>query len=195
MKKTDRNFAEAFSGVLLFLGKYFMIPIITIIIIGWIYIFSNSEKVPKNYPLPISSASYDSVFSPQIDLAQVFLSKIRDQWNLPSISISIGYKGELIWSEAIGYSDLEVLKPASLETTYRIGSISKSLTAVSLVKLIQEKNLSIDDTIQVLTPTLLSDKQPITIKQIASHTSGFRHYNYNPSYFYKELIKKNSIQA
>ncbi len=195
MKKNERNFENALKKTLLFLGKYFMIPMITLITIGWIYIFSNSEKVSQNFPYPISSSIYDSALSPQINLAQVLLYGVRDQWNLPSISISVGYKGELIWSEAVGYSDLKAHKPVSLETTYRIGSISKSLTAVSLMRLIQEKNISIDDTVQLLTPALLSDKQPITIKQIASHTSGFRHYNYGPSYFYKELIERKQYSS
>ena len=69
--------------------------------------------------------------------------------------------GEVVWSEAVGLADLEAERPATPETQYRIGSITKTFTAAAVFQLRDEGLLDLDDPVgkhveelSVRTPTI-----------------------------------------
>lgn len=61
-------------------------------------------------------------------------------------SIAISKNGELIYSNTIGFADIETSKKANNLTKYRIGSISKIFTASLILKSIEENKLSLNQT-------------------------------------------------
>lgn len=119
----------------------------------------------------------DSIWIAPIKEAQNLLIDWQKELNAPSLSLAIGYQGEVLWSEAVGYANLEQQTLADEETIYRIGSISKSVTSVALATLFDKQLLNPDDQMN----TLLTDdyelsNRAMSIKQLASHTAGIRHY-------------------
>jgi serine beta-lactamase-like protein LACTB, mitochondrial len=48
---------------------------------------------------------------------------------VPGLSVAVGQDGKIIWSEGFGFADLEAKKPVTPQTLFRIGSVSKPLTA------------------------------------------------------------------
>src|SRR5256885_773331 len=49
--------------------------------------------------------------------------------NIPGFALAVAVDGKLVWSEAFGYADLDAKRPATTATQFRIGSVSKPLTA------------------------------------------------------------------
>jgi CubicO group peptidase (beta-lactamase class C family) len=94
-----------------------------------------------------------------------------------SISFVIVKGNEVLKSEAYGFSDRDNKIKADTNTIFRIGSITKSFTGFLLLKLSQDGILSLEDPVEKYLPEIKSLKNysempPITLKQLASHTSG-----------------------
>ena len=98
--------------------------------------------------------------------------------NIPGLSVTIINKeGKIKYSEGFGYSDLENNKKIiPSNSIFRIGSFSKTLTGTLLMKLYQNKQIEIDSSVGHYINNLPIDKNHITLRQIAGHKSGIRHY-------------------
>ncbi len=94
----------------------------------------------------------------------------------PGIAIAVAVDGETVWSEGFGYADLEHRVPMLPSVKFRVGSISKSMTAAAVAKLVQEGRLDVDLPIQHYVPSFPEKAHPITTRQLGGHLGGIRHY-------------------
>jgi len=99
--------------------------------------------------------------------------------NASGVSVSIGLKNKIIWSEGFGYSDLEqrvIVTPS--KSLFRIGSISKPITSIAIGLLYERGLLDINKPVQHYVPSFpIKKKGEITTRLLASHMAGVRHYN------------------
>jgi CubicO group peptidase (beta-lactamase class C family) len=105
-----------------------------------------------------------------------FATALRDRLGLPSLAIAVSVDGGTVASVAIGWADVESRDPATTATRYRIGSISKLLTATTALRLQQAGAFDLDSPIGRYLRGLPADKAPVTSRQLAGHLGGFRHY-------------------
>lgn len=96
--------------------------------------------------------------------------------NTPALSASIGINNTLIWSNTIGYADIDNQILADSLTKFRIGSTSKALTSIGLGVLIQRKKLKPQSLVKDFVPYASNKLSELTLQQVASHTSGIRNY-------------------
>ena len=90
-------------------------------------------------------------------------------------SVVVQKDGQTIYHTTIGYADIENNIPATSETFYRIGSITKTFTAVLVLKAAAEGRLSLDDTLEKYFPDAgIPNADLITIDQLLRHRSGLR---------------------
>ena len=108
------------------------------------------------------------------DSAVVLLGNVARELSLPSLSVAVGVEGQVVWEGAFGFANVGARTPASLETTYRIGSVSKSLTALSLLRLVDEGVLTLDEEVGPRVPDYPSKRWPITVRQLASQLHYYR---------------------
>lgn len=76
-------------------------------------------------------------------------------------------------------ASVEPLKKATVNTQYRIGSVSKPLTAVALMRMVEEQMADIDAPLQQYLPHYPRYEEDITMRQLASHMGGVRHYHFD----------------
>ena len=134
------------------------------------------DDMPINTAKKKNIANKDSIWIAPIANAQDLLIDSQKKLNAPSLSVAVGHEGKVLWSEAVGYADITNKTLADEQTIYRIGSISKSVTSVALAKLFDEKRLKPDDQLNTILPDYDLNNSAISIKQLASHTAGIRHY-------------------
>jgi D-alanyl-D-alanine carboxypeptidase len=85
---------------------------------------------------------------------------------------------QLIWSKSYGYADMEKKIPPDADTVYRIGSITKMFTALMLEQLADGGKVRLSDPVEKHFPEIklvkgrFPDAPPITLVQLATHTSG-----------------------
>lgn len=99
-------------------------------------------------------------------------------YNIPSVSIAVIDKGKIAWVKSYGYADVAHQREANPETMYQVASISKSVNALGVMRLIQAGTLSLSTDIRTYLRTWsfpdnkFSTGKTITLKQLLSHTAG-----------------------
>jgi serine beta-lactamase-like protein LACTB len=104
------------------------------------------------------------------------VSKFMSTTNAPGISAAIVEDGELAWSEGFGLADLENSVPATSRTLYRLGSVSKPLTATAAMQLWERGKIDLDAPVQKYCPAFPVKEWPITTRELLGHLGGIRHY-------------------
>ena len=99
------------------------------------------------------------------------LRERQSELRLPSVSAAAAVRGEVIWTEAVGLADADGALPTP-ETQYRIGSITKTFTAASILALRDEGKLRLDDPLAAHVPE--AEASPLTLRRMLAHSSGLQ---------------------
>lgn len=97
---------------------------------------------------------------------------------LPGFVLGVVIDDELAYARGFGVADLQTRTPATPDTVYRIGSITKTFTSLAVVKLRDAGKLALDDPAARFVPELAAiryptrDSPPFTLRHILTHTSG-----------------------
>jgi CubicO group peptidase (beta-lactamase class C family) len=95
---------------------------------------------------------------------------------VPGLALAVAVDGKIVWSEAFGYADVEGKRQATPETQFRIGSVSKPLTADAVAQLYEAGKLDLDAPVQRYVPSFPDKGAPITTRLLGGHLAGIRHY-------------------
>ncbi|MCL2726771.1 MAG: beta-lactamase family protein [Bacteroidales bacterium] len=90
-------------------------------------------------------------------------------------SVAIAQGDRLVYSKSVGFSDVEQGMKASENSKYRIGSITKTFTAVLTLQAVEEGKLSLSETIDKFFPTI-GNADKITIEHLLRHRSGLHNH-------------------
>ena len=98
---------------------------------------------------------------------------------VPGIGVAVVLDAELAWSAGFGMADLENFAPATSSTLFRLGSISKPITATAILQLWERGKLDLDAPVQKYCPAFPRKEWPITSRELLGHLGGIRHYNHD----------------
>ncbi|MBX3364621.1 MAG: beta-lactamase family protein [Phycisphaeraceae bacterium] len=126
-------------------------------------------------------------------IADAAMEHLRVQGRMPGLQAAVAVGGEVVWAYFADAAELH--DPQDTPTSYRIASISKSLTGMVLAMLAAEGVLSLDAPIGELCDELPEHVRAITPRQLASHTSGIRHYRGSESRLNHRFVDLNSALA
>ncbi|XP_069109639.1 serine beta-lactamase-like protein LACTB, mitochondrial [Argopecten irradians] len=117
-----------------------------------------------------------------INKSRDLATRIKDETGSPGLAISVSVDGKEIWSEGLGYADVENRVPCSADTVLRIASISKSISMVAVAKQLEAGTLDLDKPVQHYVPNFPEKKVDgkkvtITTRHLVSHLGGIRHYH------------------
>ena len=103
------------------------------------------------------------------------IARTLSAFGAPSVSVAVVQDGQLAYARAFGSSNIERNQPATNQTRYAVGSISKQFTAAALLLAQEQGKLSIDDPVAKYFPHLTRARE-VTIRELLSHTSGYEDY-------------------
>ena len=106
------------------------------------------------------------------DQADDYIRARMDEFHVPGLSIAILKDGKIVKAAGYGLEDVDRRIAAAPETVYKIGSVSKQFIAAGIMLLAKEGRLAIDDPLRKHLDEAPSSWQPITIRQLLTHTSG-----------------------
>jgi len=113
---------------------------------------------------------------PQVE--QLF-REFMEQRRIPGLAFGIVIDGELAYANGFGVQNVTTQRPVTPDSAFRIASMTKSFTAMSIVKLRDEGKLRLDDPAADYVPELASlpyptrDSAPITVRQLLTMSVGF----------------------
>lgn len=135
---------------------------------------------------------FHSALGAELDAAKLAAIRPRmqqfvDQGEVAGAVTLVGRHDRIVSLEAVGFQDLEAKRPMRTDSIFRIASMTKPITAIGIMILVDEGKLAIDDTVEKYLPefrgqqlavktnntvTLKSPSRPITLKDLLTHTSG-----------------------
>lgn len=98
---------------------------------------------------------------------------------IPGLAVAVAKDGAICWSAAFGLADLENAVPVERDTIFRFASISKPITAVAVMQLVERGAIDLDAPIQRYVPSFPEKKWPVTPRLLLGHLGGVRHYQGN----------------
>ncbi|MGQ0646010.1 MAG: serine hydrolase domain-containing protein, partial [Gemmatimonadaceae bacterium] len=135
----------------------------------------NSRAPAAKFTDPDRMAKLSSAF-PKIDSV---MRAFAQRSNVPGIAYGIVVDGRVVHMGMAGYRDLSTRAPVESATVFRIASMTKSFTAMSILQLRDAGKLSLEDPVERYIPELRSLRYPttdsprITIRHLLSHSEGF----------------------
>jgi len=130
------------------------------------------------------------------DTLNLKLSRFVENSDLKGVGVAIVMKDTILFKGGFGYSDIENKTLYTTKTIQNIGSISKTFIAFALMNLVENHKINLDDpinnylTFKVVNPNY--PNIPITIRQLATHTSsltdGRKDMTIEKTYLFKESI-------
>ena len=97
------------------------------------------------------------------------------QKKLPAFSIALVDDQTTVWSDGFGFQDAEGTIPATADTVYRVGSVSKLFTDIAVMQLVDQGDLDLDQPVTNYLSTFAPENTsgvPITLRQLMSHQAG-----------------------
>lgn len=130
--------------------------------------------------------------NPQTAVENAITSKMKS-YHVPSVSIAVIKNGTILWAKAFGMADEAENRMADPNTLYQVASMSKSVNAFGIMRLVQSRRISLDTDIRQLLRSWkfpdndLSKNNPITISSLLSHTAGLSVHGFR-GYLHSESI-------
>lgn len=126
-------------------------------------------------------------FSEKIDQKlQDSIQELIDDYKIPGAVVGVWIPGKGEWMGAFGYADKETKEKMTLDDHFRIGSITKTFVITGLLQLVDKGKVSLDDPISKYVKNVPNGDK-ITLRQLASMTSGL------PSYTFNEKFRKEAF--
>ena len=147
----------------------------------------------------LSSATFSSVDPKKID---DFINAKMKGAEIPGISIAIVQRGNILYTNCYGLANLEHAVPVTPESPFKIASLTKPITAIATMQLVEKDMIDLDQHIGYYLDNLPEEWEAITVRQLLSHTSGLADYFQAPDWSWRnswrldlthdEFIKMNA---
>ncbi len=107
-------------------------------------------------------------------LQELVQHEIREK-QLPAFSIALVDDQHIVWAQGFGFADPDNKTPATANTVYRVGSVSKLYTAIGIMQQVERGHLNLDAPVSEYLPNFHPANpfdKPITLRQLMSHRAG-----------------------
>jgi serine beta-lactamase-like protein LACTB, mitochondrial len=143
-----------------------------------VVLLARTTGAPSPSALQLASGEASSNLSAaSIEKIQAAISDAMSRGHIPGLSAAIVADRQLRWSNGWGVADLENAVPAKATTVYRLGSISKPITATAVMQLVEQGRLDLDAPVQRYCRAFPAKPWPVTSRELLGHLGGIRHYN------------------
>ena len=132
----------------------------------------------ENAPSAVSTGKAD----PRLAGFDRMIDRFMEQHHVPGVALAVTDRSRLVYARGYGYADIARKQPVTPTSLFRVASISKPITAVAVLQLIERKQLSLDDKVfDILPPALPAEKDvsqdkrlsAITIRHLLQHRGGW----------------------
>jgi D-alanyl-D-alanine carboxypeptidase len=116
------------------------------------------------------------------DSIDSIVKSAMEKRHIPGISVAVMKEGRPVYVHGYGLANVELTVPATPATVYEIGSITKQFTATTVMMLVEEGKIALDDSINKYLDGLPEAWNSVTIRHLLTHTSGIKSYTNLPSF-------------
>lgn len=174
------------NGVSLNFINRLWIKILVVLIISFVVISASKLYTTKGIEKHASLEKFTDYLDERIPA-------LMKHYDIPGVNIALIKKGKPVWSKAYGYADLEEGRKMTTDTYCRVESISKSVTAWGVMKLVEQGKIDLDKPVKQYIknwefPKSEFPEEKVTVRQLLSHSAGMPLGNIFERYSPKEEI-------
>ena len=154
------------------------------------FAFRHLNRSSNSMQRNLSLAVLITIFLSGVILAQSKVQKIDallkqyNEYGQFNGATLVAERGKVIYKKGFGFANFEWKIPVAPDTKFRIGSVTKSFTAILILQLVEQGKLKLDDKIGLfLTDFSKLPFEQITVNHLLVHTSGLPDYNNAPNFF------------
>ena len=128
---------------------------------------AQAASAPASVPAPALAArlaDFDGWVAQRMDKARI-----------PGVTVGFS-QGDVEWVKGYGYADLENRVPATARSSYRLASVTKPMTAVAILQLVEQGKIDLDAPVQTYVPYFPVKPFPVTVRQLLGHLGGIYAY-------------------
>lgn len=131
---------------------------------------------------------------PEMTAADNLIKNFMQTYSIPGLTIALAKDGKIVYMRGFGYEDIAKTIPVQPNNLFRIASCSKQVTAIAIMKLMQDGKLTMSSKVfgpsgilehaPIISTATITDTRiyDITVKQLLEHTEGWdRNVNCNPN--------------
>lgn len=163
---------RAENNILLFLG---VLATGACLLVAWVWVTIAPRLNPNSLPSRVL-ASPSAAYSDAVEEGRVLARSLIAEENLAGLSVAVAVDGEIVWAEGFGWEDLENRAPVTPATRFRIGSVTKTITAAAAGLLHERGRLDLDALVQHYRPSFPEKTWPISTRELMGHVAGVRHH-------------------
>ncbi len=136
---------------------------------------------------------------PALALFDALMESFVREHAVPGAALAVARKGKLVYARGFGWSDPEARTPVAPDALFRIASVSKPLTAVAVLRLVDQGRLRLEDRVFDLLQVPLTTEErarvdprlrTVTVEQLLQHRGGFdREISFDPMFRPLEIAK------
>jgi serine beta-lactamase-like protein LACTB, mitochondrial len=112
----------------------------------------------------------------EINSVRGLVPRMKRAFAAPGLSVAIGANGRLVWSQSCGFADRRRRREVLRTTQFRVGSVSKAMTAASVARLQEQGRIDVDAAIRDYVASYPRGRPAPTLRQLGGHLGGIRHY-------------------
>lgn len=112
----------------------------------------------------------------EINSVRRLVPRMKRAFAAPGLSVAIGANGQLVWSQSCGFADRRRRREVLRTTQFRVGSVSKALTAATVARLHEQGRINVDAAIRDHVPSYPRGRPAPTLRELGGHLGGIRHY-------------------
>lgn len=130
--------------------------------------------------------------------------EFRKKYEVPGLSVAIARNESLVCAMGLGSADTESRRPVKPDSLFRIASVSKPITSVTLFRLIEQGKLKLTDTVfgdgsifgrEFGSPPYLAGIDSITIEHLMTHTAGgWQNDGQDPMFHHTDMDQHDLIK-
>lgn len=131
-----------------------------------------------------------------------FFSAFIVEHDLPGVSVAIARDGDVVYARGFGWADVSERRPVGPDTLFRLASISKPITSVAILELVEDGHLSLDDKpfqmLDTLDPDTFADERlnDITVDHLLRHRAGFdRRVSGDPMFMSRRIADEENVTS
>ncbi len=128
--------------------------------------------------VPLALAGQPGAWTPaHASSVEDLVSRHMTAGEVPAMTVAVALEGRIVWSAGYGMADQENQVPASTRTKIRTASISKWMTAVAAMRLVEQGKLDLEAEPQRYCGVYPAKQWPMRVRQLLNNTAGVRHYH------------------
>lgn len=157
-----------------------------------------SCEAPQNYELVLAEPGSVGVSSSQLEKIDDHVKTYLAENKLPGGTFLVAKEGKIVYQESFGYTDSKKEKEYAQGDIWRLASMTKAVTAVSIMQLYEQGKIDLDDPVHKYIPayknqvvldqfnatdstyTTVPVDKDVTIRNLLTHTSGIVYGSFNP---------------